>query len=82
MNVWFLASEVEHFAKTGGLVQLYALRFGSVPIVRATGGLDDTVEQYNRHTGKGTGFKFIDYKALAFLHSGKQAVRTYHHKNA
>jgi len=57
---------------------LYALRFGAVPVVHATGGLDDTVEQFNRHTGKGTGFKFIDYKSLAFLNSIRRAVKTYH----
>jgi starch synthase len=65
-----------------GLAHLYALRFGAVPVVRATGGLDDTVEQFNRRTGKGTGFKFIDYKARAFLHSIKRAVKTYHDRIA
>lgn len=41
-----------------GLAQLYALRYGALPIVHATGGLEDTVEQYNEGTGAGTGFKF------------------------
>lgn len=41
-----------------GLAQLYALRYGTLPIVHATGGLEDTVEQYNEGTGGGTGFKF------------------------
>ena len=41
-----------------GLNQLYSLRYGTLPIVRATGGLDDTVENYNEATGEGTGFKF------------------------
>ncbi|HPH03918.1 MAG TPA: glycogen/starch synthase [Spirochaetota bacterium] len=41
-----------------GLNQLYSLRYGTLPIVHATGGLDDTVENYNEATGDGTGFKF------------------------
>jgi starch synthase len=43
-----------------GLNQLYSLKYGTVPIVRATGGLDDTIEPWNQRTGKGTGFKFTD----------------------
>jgi starch synthase len=41
-----------------GLNQIYSLRYGTLPIVRATGGLNDTVEQYDERTGTGTGFKF------------------------
>src|SRR5208337_2246421 len=41
-----------------GQNQLYSLKYGTVPIVRATGGLDDTIEQYDPATGTGTGFKF------------------------
>jgi starch synthase len=41
-----------------GLNQIYSLRYGTLPIVRATGGLNDTVEQYDEATGAGTGFKF------------------------
>jgi len=41
-----------------GLNQMYSLKYGTLPIVRATGGLDDTVENYNQATGAGTGFKF------------------------
>lgn len=43
-----------------GLNQLYSLRYGTLPVVRATGGLDDTVENYDPSTGRGTGFKFRD----------------------
>ena len=43
-----------------GLNQIYSLKYGTIPIVRDTGGLSDTVEQYDEKTGKGTGFKF-DY---------------------
>jgi starch synthase len=65
-----------------GLAHLYALRFGAVPVVHATGGLDDTVEQFNRRTGRGTGFKFMDYKERAFLNSIRQAVNTYNDRSA
>lgn len=41
-----------------GLTQIYAMRYGTVPIVRATGGLDDTVEKYEASSASGTGFKF------------------------
>jgi glycogen synthase len=41
-----------------GLNQIYSLKYGTVPIVRATGGLDDTIEPWDARTGKGTGFKF------------------------
>ncbi|PWT92664.1 MAG: hypothetical protein C5B55_05870, partial [Blastocatellia bacterium] len=44
-----------------GLNQMYSMRYGTVPIVRATGGLDDTVQNFDPHTGQGTGFKFGPY---------------------
>ena len=44
-----------------GLNQIYSLKYGTVPIVRATGGLDDTIDPWDARTGKGTGFKFSDY---------------------
>ncbi|MDR3204323.1 MAG: glycogen synthase [Deltaproteobacteria bacterium] len=50
-----------------GLEQLYALKYGTVPVVRATGGLDDTVTDELSHPGGGTGFKFIDYSPEALL---------------
>lgn len=46
-----------------GLSQLMAMRYGSVPIVRETGGLKDTVIPYNKFTGEGTGFSFANYNA-------------------
>ena len=61
-----------------GLNQLYSLKYGTVPIVRATGGLDDTIEQYDAATGKGTGFKFKDYNGEALLDTVKAAVAAYH----
>src|SRR5271169_923025 len=41
-----------------GLNQIYSLKYGTLPVVRATGGLDDTGQNYNEATGNGTGFKF------------------------
>ena len=44
-----------------GLNQIYSLKYGTVPIVRATGGLDDTIEPFDLEHGTGTGFKFAEY---------------------
>src|ERR1035441_1856431 len=60
-----------------GLNQIYSLRYGTVPIVRATGGLDDTIEPWDARTGKGTGFKFYDYTPEALLATIKQALLSY-----
>ena len=46
-----------------GLNQMYSMRYGTVPVVRATGGLEDTVTDYNDAAGTGTGFKFEPYTA-------------------
>ena len=60
-----------------GLNQIYSLRYGTVPVVRATGGLDDTVEQFDPRTQKGTGFKFREYSGEAMLDSLKGAITLY-----
>jgi starch synthase len=60
-----------------GLNQIYSLKYGTVPIVRATGGLDDTIESWDARTGKGTGFKFSDYTGEALLATIKQALLNY-----
>jgi starch synthase len=60
-----------------GLNQIYSLRYGTVPIVRATGGLDDTIEPWDARTGKGTGFKFSEYTGEALLATIKQALLSY-----
>jgi len=48
-----------------------------VPIVRATGGLDDTIEPWDPRTGKGTGFKFSEYTGEALLLAIREALRAY-----
>ncbi len=60
-----------------GLNQIYSLRYGTVPIVRATGGLDDTIEQFDLEHGTGTGFKFTEYSGSALLHAIRQALHHY-----
>ena len=57
-----------------GLTQMYAFKYGTVPIVRATGGLDDTIVQFDAKTNNGNGFKFGPYRADAFLAAIRQAV--------
>ncbi|HJP90664.1 MAG TPA: glycogen/starch synthase [Pyrinomonadaceae bacterium] len=60
-----------------GLNQMYSMRYGTVPIVRATGGLDDTVQQFNPEDGTGTGFKFGPYDAGALLEKIREALYFY-----
>ena len=58
-----------------GLSQLMALRYGTVPIVRETGGLKDTVEPYNEYESTGTGFSFVNYNAHEMLGAIRYAER-------
>ena len=58
-----------------GLNQIYSLRYGTVPVVRATGGLDDTIEE-------GTGFKFAEYSGAALLEAVRKAVGVYSDQDA
>ncbi|HYK19860.1 MAG TPA: glycogen synthase [Pyrinomonadaceae bacterium] len=60
-----------------GLNQMYSMRYGTVPIVRATGGLDDTVQRFNPDTGTGTGFKFGPYDAGALREKIREALYFY-----
>jgi starch synthase len=60
-----------------GLNQIYSLKYGTVPIVRATGGLDDTIEPWDARTGKGTGFKFTDYNGEALLLTIREALKAF-----
>ncbi len=60
-----------------GLSQMYALRYGTIPVVRATGGLDDTVSDWNPETRTGTGFKFEDYTPEALVSALERALAAY-----
>ena len=60
-----------------GLNQIYSLKYGTIPVVRATGGLDDTITHYDPATKKGNGFKFIRYDAKEFLNTIKGAISFY-----
>jgi len=60
-----------------GLNQMYSMRYATVPIVRATGGLDDTVENFDPNRGTGTGFKFREYNAGALLEKIREALYFY-----
>lgn len=65
-----------------GLNQIYSLRYGTVPIVRATGGLDDTIEQWDPASGRGTGFKFTGYSSAELLEALKAALAAFNDKPA
>lgn len=60
-----------------GLSQMIAMRYGSVPIVRETGGLRDTVLSYNDFNGEGNGFTFFNYNAHGMLHTIERAAEYY-----
>ena len=60
-----------------GLNQIYSLKYGTVPIVRATGGLDDTIEPFDLQLGTGTGFKFEEYSGSALVQCVKRALQHY-----
>ena len=57
-----------------GISQLIAMRYGTVPIVRETGGLCDTVQSYDKYTAKGTGFAFPNYNAHELMYAIKRAL--------
>ncbi len=63
-----------------GIIQLEAMRYGTIPIVRHTGGLVDTVKDYNIKTKKGTGFVFKNYKSYELLIAVTRAVELYKNK--
>ena len=63
-----------------GLSQLMSLRYGTVPIVRETGGLKDTVEPYNEYEKTGTGFSFMNYNAHEMLGTVRYAERIFYDK--
>ena len=63
-----------------GLSQLMALRYGTVPVVRETGGLKDTVEAYNEYESTGTGFSFTNYNAHEMLGTIRYAENVYNNR--
>ena len=65
-----------------GLNQMYSLRYGTVPLVRATGGLYDTVRNFDEPTGSGTGFTFDEYSPQALLSTLRWALQIYEDRAA
>jgi starch synthase len=65
-----------------GLNQMYSLRYGTPPVVRATGGLNDTVTEYNPATGDGNGFKFADPTPHAFFWKTAEALAIFRNRPA
>ena len=63
-----------------GLSQLMSLRYGTVPIVRETGGLKDTVEPYNEYESTGTGFSFANYNAHEMMNTINYAKHVFYNK--
>ena len=65
-----------------GLGQLIAMKYGAIPIVRETGGLNDTVHSWNEFTGEGNGFSFKNFNAHDMLYTIKRAIGFYHDHEA
>lgn len=65
-----------------GLGQLISFKYGTIPIVRKTGGLADTVHDFNPKSREGEGFVFEEYSSKALLDAIKRAIETYHKKTA
>lgn len=65
-----------------GLNQMYSLRYGTIPIVHSTGGLEDTVDNYNELTGEGSGFKFYESSSSALYNTISWASSVYYHSNS
>jgi starch synthase len=65
-----------------GLNQIYSLKYGTVPVVRATGGLDDTIDEWTADAGSGTGFKFSGYDAQGLMAAIDRALEAFRDKDA
>ncbi|MPN31739.1 Glycogen synthase [bioreactor metagenome] len=63
-----------------GLSQMISMRYGTIPIVRETGGLKDTVQPYNMYENTGTGFSFANYNAHEMLYTIERAVNYFGNK--
>ncbi len=75
-DIFLMPSKIEPC----GIGQMVALRYGSIPVVRETGGLRDTVIPYNEFTGEGNGFTFSNYNAHEMLFKVKEAIEFYKQK--
>ncbi len=64
-----------------GLNQMYSLKYGTVPLVRGVGGLDDTIQNFEPTTGRGNGFKFYEYSTERLLEKLYEALMAYYDKN-
>ena len=64
-----------------GIGQMMAMRYGTLPIVRETGGLKDTVQPYNQYTGEGNGFSFANYNAHEMLYCIQKGLNLYKDKD-
>jgi starch synthase len=65
-----------------GLTQMYSLKYGTIPLVRATGGLDDSIQEFHPDNGEGNGFKFEDYSTRALLDAARRAIEVYDNKSS
>jgi starch synthase len=63
-----------------GLNQIYGMKYGTVPVVRATGGLDDTVQEWSAEAETGTGFRFSEYRPEDFLGALSRALASFKDK--
>jgi starch synthase len=63
-----------------GLTQMYSLRYGTIPVVRATGGLDDTIQEFDPESLAGNGFKFVEPEEAALTDGIRRAVAVYRDK--
>jgi len=73
VNILLIPSQYEPC----GLTQMYALKYGTVPVVRATGGLEDTVVQFDFQTKEGNGYKFGPFEPAAFVAAVREAANLY-----
>lgn len=72
-NIFLMPSDYEPC----GIGQLIAMRYGAIPVVRATGGLKDTVHPYDKYAREGNGFLFADYNAHEMMYALKRALSLY-----
>jgi starch synthase len=61
---------------------MYSLKYGTIPLVRATGGLDDSIQEFHPDSGEGNGFKFEDYSTRALLDAARKAIKVYNDKRS